>query len=318
MAIATLVERSTRFVILVALPGGKLSEHVAARLTDAMAWLPQRLRASLSWNQGTEWSPISSSPSPPPARSTSATRAHRGSEARTRTSTVRYASTSRKAGLTSPPSTRPASTTSPTVVDHRWVQVFSAAHLEFDPHVHRSASGAVPPVGAPGRPTWRRHHRRRSPGTTVGTHPAGPGRDGCGCTGVSNLTMRQIGLSSGVALRCPSGHRHTLEPLLALAPARRRPTGEIAIVDGTLIPTPDHRLAAQSKNYRYSANLQVAIDANTRLFIALGGPHPGKPQRHHRVPHQRHQSTAGRPRWGGDAVWGRRIMPGGAPGAIGR
>ena len=53
-AIATLVERSTRFVILVALPDGKLSEHVAAQLTAAMSRLPQRLRASLTWDQGTE------------------------------------------------------------------------------------------------------------------------------------------------------------------------------------------------------------------------------------------------------------------------
>ena len=48
-----------------------------------------------------------------------------------------------------------------------------------------------------------------------------------------------------------------------------------AIVDGTLISTRDHRLAAQSSNYRYSANLQVAIDANIRLVIALGDPQPG-------------------------------------------
>jgi IS30 family transposase len=53
-AIATLVERSTRFVILVALPGGKLSEHVAVQLAAAMAWLPARLRASLTWDQGPE------------------------------------------------------------------------------------------------------------------------------------------------------------------------------------------------------------------------------------------------------------------------
>jgi IS30 family transposase len=53
-AIATLVERSTRFVILVGLPEGKLSEHVAAQLSEAMAWLPARLRASLTWDQGTE------------------------------------------------------------------------------------------------------------------------------------------------------------------------------------------------------------------------------------------------------------------------
>jgi len=53
-AIATLVERQTRFVILVALPDGKLSEHVAAQLTTAMGWLPERLRASLTWDQGIE------------------------------------------------------------------------------------------------------------------------------------------------------------------------------------------------------------------------------------------------------------------------
>jgi IS30 family transposase len=53
-AIATLVERSTRFVILVALPDGKASEHVVAQLTAAMGWLPQRLRASLTWDQGSE------------------------------------------------------------------------------------------------------------------------------------------------------------------------------------------------------------------------------------------------------------------------
>nr|CTQ96932.1 Mobile element protein [Kibdelosporangium sp. MJ126-NF4] len=49
----------------------------------------------------------------------------------------------------------------------------------------------------------------------------------------------------------------TLGPLLALAPVRR-PIDQVAIVDGTLVPTRDHRLAAPSKNYRYSANVQVA------------------------------------------------------------
>jgi IS30 family transposase len=53
-AIATLVERHTRFVILVGLPDGKVSEHVVARLTVAMGWLPARLRASLTWDQGSE------------------------------------------------------------------------------------------------------------------------------------------------------------------------------------------------------------------------------------------------------------------------
>lgn len=53
-AIATLVERATRFVILVGLPEGKVSEHVVSQLAAAMNWLPQRLRASLTWDQGVE------------------------------------------------------------------------------------------------------------------------------------------------------------------------------------------------------------------------------------------------------------------------
>ncbi|WP_276469482.1 IS30 family transposase [Micromonospora tulbaghiae] len=53
-AIATLVERATRFVILVELPEGKVSAHVVSQLAAAMTWLPQRLRASLTWDQGPE------------------------------------------------------------------------------------------------------------------------------------------------------------------------------------------------------------------------------------------------------------------------
>ncbi|MEU9510456.1 IS30 family transposase [Micromonospora sp. NPDC048170] len=53
-AIATLVERHTRFVILVSLPEGKVSEHVVAQLAAAMCWLPRRLLASLTWDQGSE------------------------------------------------------------------------------------------------------------------------------------------------------------------------------------------------------------------------------------------------------------------------
>jgi hypothetical protein len=91
----------------------------------------------------------------------------------------------------------------------------------------------------------------------------------------TNLTMRQIGPLFGVSHSAAHRVIDTVGPLLALAPVRRRPVDQIAIVDGTLIPTRDHRLAAPSKNYRYSTNLQVAIDASTRLVIALGDPQPG-------------------------------------------
>ncbi|MEU5525130.1 transposase [Streptomyces sp. NPDC047860] len=49
----------------------------------------------------------------------------------------------------------------------------------------------------------------------------------------------------------------------------------VLIVDGTLVPTRDHTVAEQSKNYRYSTNHQVVIDADTRLVVAVGRPLPG-------------------------------------------
>ncbi len=91
----------------------------------------------------------------------------------------------------------------------------------------------------------------------------------------TNLTMRQIGPLFGVSHSAAHRVIDTVGPLLALAPVRKRRIDQVTIVDGTLIPTRDHRVAAPSKNYRYSTNLQVAIDANTRLVIATGDPQPG-------------------------------------------
>ena len=61
----------------------------------------------------------------------------------------------------------------------------------------------------------------------------------------ANLTMRQIGPLVGVLHSAAHRVTDTLGPLLALAPVRRRP------VD------------------------RVAIDASTRLVIAVGDPQPG-------------------------------------------
>jgi IS30 family transposase len=55
-AIGTLVERSTRFCVLLHLPGGHGAGAVAAEITAAMASLPERLRRSLAWDQGSEMS----------------------------------------------------------------------------------------------------------------------------------------------------------------------------------------------------------------------------------------------------------------------
>jgi transposase, IS30 family len=52
--IGTLVERSTRFTMLVPLPGGKSADAFADALTPVIAGLPGALRRSLAWDQGTE------------------------------------------------------------------------------------------------------------------------------------------------------------------------------------------------------------------------------------------------------------------------
>jgi IS30 family transposase len=53
-AIGTLVERSTRFVLLLHLPRGHDAAAVAAAMTEAMGGLPAALRRSLTWDQGQE------------------------------------------------------------------------------------------------------------------------------------------------------------------------------------------------------------------------------------------------------------------------
>ena len=53
-AIGTLVERSTRFVMLFKLPSGINAESARIGLTQKIVTLPQNLRRSLTWDQGRE------------------------------------------------------------------------------------------------------------------------------------------------------------------------------------------------------------------------------------------------------------------------
>ncbi|MGW5869000.1 transposase family protein [Streptomyces sp. NPDC055239] len=92
----------------------------------------------------------------------------------------------------------------------------------------------------------------------------------------TNLTMRQLalfGISSSTMCRVIQ----RLGPLLALEPLSRPvdAAGRLWIVDGTLLPVRDRRIGSSSRNYRFSANAQVIVDADTRLVIAAARPVPG-------------------------------------------
>ncbi|MFJ5879193.1 transposase [Streptomyces sp. NPDC093088] len=92
----------------------------------------------------------------------------------------------------------------------------------------------------------------------------------------TNLTLRRLapplfGVSKSAAGRVI---RH-LGPLLALRPRKRFRRDTVLIVDGTLVPTRDHTVAEQSKNYRYSTNHRVVIDADARLVVVVGRPLAG-------------------------------------------
>jgi len=52
--IATLVERSTRYVMLVRVPYDRTADRVAIVLAQKMATLPEFLRNSITWDQGKE------------------------------------------------------------------------------------------------------------------------------------------------------------------------------------------------------------------------------------------------------------------------
>ncbi|MFJ4007393.1 transposase [Streptomyces sp. NPDC090023] len=90
-----------------------------------------------------------------------------------------------------------------------------------------------------------------------------------------NLMLRQLGPFFGVSKSAADRIIDHLGPKLAFQPRKRFAKGAVLIVDGTLVPTRDHTVAEQSKNYRYSINHQVVIDADTRLVVVAGRPRPG-------------------------------------------
>ncbi|MBW8705806.1 hypothetical protein MBT84_39970 [Streptomyces sp. MBT84] len=91
----------------------------------------------------------------------------------------------------------------------------------------------------------------------------------------TNLTLRQLASLFGISKSAADRIVDHVGPLLAFKQRQRFRAGTILIVDGTLVPTRDHSVAEQSKNYRYSTSHQVVIDADTRMVVVVGRPGPG-------------------------------------------
>lgn len=88
----------------------------------------------------------------------------------------------------------------------------------------------------------------------------------------TNLTMRQLVPLFGVPKSAADRIIDRSGPMLAIQPRKRFAQDAVLIVDRTLVTTRDHAMAEQSKNYRYSTNHRVVIDADTRLAVVADRP----------------------------------------------
>ena len=98
-----------------------------------------------------------------------------------------------------------------------------------------------------------------------------------GCASLrTNLTVRELG--AVFAISRAQAHRIVTDIVGRIARLAQQEVRHDRrwswIVDGTLIPTRDHRAAAKSKNYRWSCNAQVLVRrADLRILaVAAGGP----------------------------------------------
>jgi hypothetical protein len=98
------------------------------------------------------------------------------------------------------------------------------------------------------------------------------------CTSLrTNLTFRELAILFSIS--ASQVHRILVDLVPRLAGLLRMPESidrrHRWLLDGSLIPTRDHRVAKRSKNYRYSCNVQVLARYSDRLIIAIAGGGPG-------------------------------------------
>jgi hypothetical protein len=92
----------------------------------------------------------------------------------------------------------------------------------------------------------------------------------------TNLTIRELAASFVISRSAVHRIVSTMTRRLAALGAENRleDRRESRVLDGTLIPTRDHRRAARSKNYRWSCNVQILIRRRDLRIAAItaGGP----------------------------------------------
>ena len=91
----------------------------------------------------------------------------------------------------------------------------------------------------------------------------------------TNLTIRE--LAAIFAISKSQVHRilGDLVPRLAALLTMNHDRRLSWVVDGTLIPTRDHAVAAKSKNYRWSCNMQVLARQRDLQIVCVAGGGPG-------------------------------------------
>ena len=95
------------------------------------------------------------------------------------------------------------------------------------------------------------------------------------CTALrTNLTFRELAVVFQISKSAAHRIVAALAPQLARLAPTRRDYRRSWVVDGTLIPTRDHRYAAKAKTYRWSCNAQILVRRDDLSVIATtaGGP----------------------------------------------
>jgi hypothetical protein len=91
----------------------------------------------------------------------------------------------------------------------------------------------------------------------------------------TNLTLRELAALAGLSKSTVHRIVAAMTPQIAACATTDADRRFAWVLDGTLIPTRDHRRAAKSKNYRWSCNAQLLIRRHDLTVIASSAGGPG-------------------------------------------